>query len=65
MENTELNESLSSLIKQYVRKFKRTGERDTGIENKLRQYNIETNFDVDIIYFVDWRSDKVLCSFEL
>jgi len=59
------NKMLLDLAKQYEKKYRKTGEEDVALENKLRQYGIETNFDVDVIYFTDWHTNEVLYSFEI
>lgn len=59
------NKMLLDLVKQYEREYRATGEENVALENKLRQHGIETNFDVDIIYFTDRHTEGVLYSFEL
>ena len=59
------NKMLLDLVKQYEKEYRATGEGNVALENKLRQYDIETNFAVDVIFFTDWHTDEVLYSFEL
>ncbi len=53
------------LIKQYEKEYRANRESNINIENKLRHHSIRTEFNVDHIFFTNWRTNEVVYSFEL
>jgi len=66
LNSLNVNSDKMKLMEQYEKEYRATkGEENIALENKLRKYNIETEFSVDHIFFTDWHTNKVLYSFEL
>jgi len=65
LNSLNVNSDKMKLMEQYEKEYRATGEENIALENKLRKYNIETEFSVDHIFFTDRHSNKVLYSFEI
>jgi len=55
----------NKLIKQYEKEYKLIRRENIILENKLRHYNIVTEFSVDHIFFTDWHTNEVVHCFEI
>jgi len=65
LNSLNVNSDKMKLMKQYEKEYRATGEENIALENKLRKYNIGTEFSVDHIFFTDWHTNEVIYSFEL